>query len=231
MRREVHAPSGRPRRVIVGAVVEIAIMIVLASSWSLSGPVWVYFGLSATVRLWRCLSPRPRLWVDDEALTIEAPTVLSGPLRIDRDRVHSVHVLESDQAGWSWHEFWRDRRKDRDAEPTSNWAPMLGEGRHRFRLLVVLDPSLPLADVARRRTRWFTFFERSGYDGPTRWTVARGLFFPLAPADQTREAFAGWPFTDELDPELRTWVEGDRIRTRWGWEAEPWGPPSRSSLA
>lgn len=216
--REVVLSSHRHRAVLAVAIGFLAIVVVVAISSPGTNLFSLFWGGMAVALIYRLVAAPTRLWVDGQAIAIEAPWALRQPLRIDRQQVHSVYVfLVGPPTGWR--SLGSRGREDHAAPgPTCWWAPDMGVGVDPPRLLIVLDPSLPMKEIVRLRTGPLLLFGLFDYRGPTRSTMARGLFFPVDDVGQAAEAFAAWPMPGPMGPALRTWVEGDFVRGRWGWK-------------
>ena len=217
--REVVLSSRRSPARVAAATAVLVVVVALVILDTSTNVIYLFLSGTLIAFLWRLVAPPPRLLVDDQAITVEAPAVLRHPLRIERERVHSVYVSHAPPRSFVRRPSSVNDGPIEDVLPvaTSWWAPDMGVGMDAPRLLIVLDLSLPMRDSVLGRTGPLFWLGFSAYRGPTRSTVARGLFFPVADVDQALQAFAGWPVAGPLDPRLRTWVQGDRVWSGWGW--------------
>jgi hypothetical protein len=209
------------------------------------GLIFLLLGAVATpagVAAWHLGRAYPALVVDDYGLTLDHPGVLKRPLRLDRSEVHSVYVRSFpghersptfDGTGW---ERFRQRVRWVDSRggpqcllPVGAMdAPDLSvldvfEDRN---LLIVLATSSPMKSLARRGlgSLALAVARGPGYSGPTRATVARGLFGVVGDEHAARVAFASWPSADTPAADVWDWLYGEK--KRGGFEMRRSAPPA-----
>jgi len=97
-------------------------------------------------------------------------------------------------------------------------------------LLIVVADSLPMGDLARRGLGALSLGVGRGmsFTGPTKATVARGLFAVALDEDLARRAFESWPTAEAPDPELWDWLfAGTNRGIGWlGWRSRRAQQPS-----
>lgn len=216
---------------LVGAIVDQnAGALVGVVFGAMFGSVSVPAGIVA----WRISRAAPAVVVTEDFITIEHPGLFVKPVHLDRSAVHSVYVHTFQGAqrppkfdGTAWQRLrqtsrWIDGRATLpDPLPISSWhCPDLSvlSGMEDHNLLIVMANSMPMRDLARRGLGALSLGVARGmsFTGPTRATVARGLFAVALDEDRARQAFASWPTAEAPDPELWDWLYAGTNRG-FGW--------------
>lgn len=192
----------------------VGFMVLLGSLAALAPPtkVWSFalgvalaalgvFCLAGTRLALRAARARPRLLVDQDALTIDHPGLLRLPLVVSRGEVREVWIgsgpaprrnPESPEAS-RWR---RIRAYCRPVHDGTGYPPLgssrvlpdfcepLGPAVDLPNVLVVLRDRYDLDGLPRRGLRAFTFLgdESGGYDGPVRGAQAHGFLFQIGRA-------------------------------------------------
>jgi len=190
-------------------VVGVGATIATATSWSTDPliPAVVCLAMAAVfvppaLLATRISRSRPRMSVNGSEITFEGIGVLTGPLTLPRDGVHSVYVRGAPEQ--------RSRRFPYGESVVSNWyAPDLSlRWNADANVLIVLAEPMALRSAARFGIGMLRFLDgRSGaYWGPTRWSIARGFFARVRDESAARAAFAGWPTRTEPPAEVMAWL-------------------------
>jgi hypothetical protein len=203
---------------VPSALAGVGLLIAAAASQSAGplvggvlGALFAWVTLPSAVLAARIARSATRIVVDAAGITIEDLGVLSAPLRISRQSIHSVYVGSS--VGPTGVPRWFNAQS-----MVSSWyAPDVSlRWATDANLLIVLAEPLELRPTARYGLGLLGYATARGhlYWGPTRWTIARGFFAKVRDVSAARTAFTGWPTASEPPEEVMAWLRGPRASVR-----------------
>jgi hypothetical protein len=170
----------------------------------------------------------PTITADEDAIRIDHPGMFRKPLRLNRRDVHSVYVRNFPALrkrprfeGSRWKRFWAwSRWVDTgsawtDLPVNSDCAPdlsMLTDGEDR-NLLIILAHPLPMRSARRGLGALHFLMRYASHNGPTRSTIARGLFGRVLDEDAAIQTFDGWSMPTDVPVDAWQWIHPTRARS------------------